>query len=72
MTNYKMPVSKCHLSAILSNRIAIPKTYGPSYGESFSVEIFMKIDLYERGRFFPFKNSLSFAAKRGSKHNDGT
>ena len=38
----------------------------------------MKIDIAERAMFFfgmvvkTVKNGLSFAAKRGSKHNDGT
>ena len=53
-------------------------TYGPKHAESPPLKISMKIALPERAMLFfgmvveTVKNGLNFAAKRGSKHNDGT
>ena len=71
-------VSKCHKSAIFSDRIAIPKTLMVQGMENLLPLKFWWKSTYPSVRCFlgmvvkTVKNGLSFAAKRGSKHNDGT
>ena len=66
------------ISQFLRSHGDAENTYSPRYGESFPVAILMKIDIAKRAILFfgmvvkTVKNGLSFAAKRGSKHNNGT